>query len=245
MTIPADKLSAYLDGELSSHDTAEVRQALQHDEQAAALLAAMVMVDERIQRQVEVQAQEEIPAHLTRLLDEATPDKVVAGPWAKRLNWIYHPVAVAASVALIVGLGTGSWLTGNLAPNATLQLQERVVQVLEQKPSGQTYQLDADVAVTPQLTFKNQEGDYCRHYELYNGAMSERTMAIQCRQSGDWKIVAQASLFANANSGDYQTASSHAMLDSVLDSVMATPALSREAENHALANQWKEELEDF
>lgn len=244
MTIPAEKLSAYLDGELSSQETAEVREALQHDEKAAAVLAAMVMVDERIQRQVDAQAQEEIPAHLTRLLDEAAPDKVVAGPWKKRQHWIQHPAAVAASVALIIGLGTGSWLTDSFAPNANSQLQERVVQVLEQKPSGQTYQLDADVAVTPQLTFKNHAGHYCRHYELYNAAVSERTLAIQCRQSGDWKVVAQASLYADGNPGDYQTASSQAMLDSVLDSVMATPALSRDAENHALANRWKEELEE-
>ncbi|WP_417690627.1 zf-HC2 domain-containing protein [Pseudidiomarina sp.] len=238
MSIETEKLSAFLDHELSAAEAEEVRRALETDENAAAQLAAMVMAEERLRKHIEEQNQTPIPEAITQMLSESD-DKVVAGPWQKLGRMAQQHVALAASVTLVVGLSLGSWLTSHRLVGGNETLSQAVVNVLEAKVSGNTYQLNDSVTMTPQLTFQDHEGSYCRHYELYDTQAGQTTTAIQCRQNGGWKPIAEATTFHSQLQGGYQPASGRQMLDAVLDSLMSSAPLSRAAEDEVLSSHWK------
>lgn len=234
-----EKLSAFLDNELPAAEMEKVRQLLAQDEDAAARLAALVMVDERLRQHAEVQNQTPVPDKITQLLTEASETaQVVTGPWQTMRQFAQRHVAMAASVAMVVGISAGMWFSNPPINSAQKQLAQAIEQVLESKPSGQTYTLSTSVSMNPQLTFKNNLGDYCRHYELYNEQAGHTTAAIQCRQDGSWQPVAEAISYTNSNRGSYTTASGQQMLDTVLDMMMATAPFSKATEDAALNSRW-------
>ncbi|WP_417681926.1 hypothetical protein [Pseudidiomarina aquimaris] len=238
MSIDTEKLSAFLDNELSADEAEQVRRSLEVDEDAAAQLAAMVMVEERLRNHVEEQNQTPIPQAITQMLSD-TDAKVVKGPWQKFGRMAQHNVALAASLTLVIGLSLGSWLTNQSLSGGNDKLTRAVANVLETKASGSTYQLNDAVAMTPQLTFQDHEGSYCRHYELSDAQAGQKTLAIQCRRNGRWQPLAEATTFQAQLQDSYQTASGRQMLDAVLDSVMRTAPLSRAAEDEVLSSHWK------
>lgn len=237
MSIATEKLSAFLDNELSAAEAEQVRRSLETDEEAAAQLAAMVMAEERLRKHVSEQEQTPLPTAITEMLSESDT-RLVTGPWQRLGQLTQAHVALAASITLIVGLSLGSWLTSQPLDNNEA-LAQAVENVLETKVSGTTYELNDSVTMTPQLTFQDHEGSYCRHYELYDSQAGQRTAAIQCRRNGSWQPLAQATTFHSQLQGGYQTASGRQMLDAVLDSVMKTAPFSRAAEDEVLSSQWK------
>ncbi|WP_258239694.1 RseA family anti-sigma factor [Pseudidiomarina homiensis] len=240
MSINTEKLSAFLDNELPAEEMEEVRQLLTQDENAAARLAALVMVDERLRQHTDQQSQTPVPDKITQMLTEDDePARVVSGPWQTMRQFAQRQVALAASVAMVIGISAGMWFNDHAMSTAGSQLAQAIDQVLENKASGHTYTLNTAVAMTPQLTFKNHMGDYCRHYELNNEQAGYTTTAIHCRSDGSWKPVAEAISYTNPVSGSYTTASGQQMLDTVLDAVMATAPFSKATEDAALNSHWR------
>ncbi|WP_127347245.1 hypothetical protein [Pseudidiomarina mangrovi] len=238
MTIDAEKLSAFLDNELDAEQTKHVRQLLEHDEQAAALLAAMVMVDERIYQHVEQQQQIPMADSIHQLLAEHQPAQVIVGPWQKARQLAQRHLAMAASLTMVVGLAGGLGLAQMANPNNDRRIAQAVEQVLETQPSGQSYPLGSTLTMTPKLLFKHHNGQYCRHYELENQQQQSITTAIQCRDNGTWQTVASATRFQVMVNEGYQTASSDQMLDPVLDSIMASAPFTEATENAVINAQW-------
>lgn len=101
----AEKLSAFLDGELSSEETQEIEAALARDPSLQADLEALMAADELAKDAFAAELEAPVPAALTAAIlqaDTAAPANVQQAP--ARAGWI---AAMAASVALVVGGAIG------------------------------------------------------------------------------------------------------------------------------------------
>lgn len=244
MLIDDTTLSAFLDNELSDEDAEFVRKELEHDEVLAARLAALTMVDLRVREYIDEQCQQPLPSSVNALLDTADASSTNVIPmklWQRAGRQLQQHVALAASITLVVGFTLGQWLN---APNSD-GLQQQIAAILESQPSGNDYEIADGYTLTPQLTFKDTAGDFCRHYQLTIEKALQTTSAIQCRRNGDWQTVAEFSVRSSGQQQLYQTASGARALDTVLDEMMATPALTQVEEAKSLSNSWQDQNEEI
>ncbi|MEM7615482.1 MAG: anti-sigma factor [Pseudomonadota bacterium] len=109
MTQYQEKLSAFLDGELSEAETHEIEEALTDDPVLQAQLEALMAVDAQALKEFDAMLEDPVPLGLVAAIKE-TPERVPANsPRAPSLvNWF---TAAAAFVALGLGGATG-YFTG-------------------------------------------------------------------------------------------------------------------------------------
>lgn len=240
MFINDEKLSAFLDNELETAEAEVVRAQLEHDEKLAERLAALAMADLQVRERVDGLNAQPIPARIYKLLDETDEQTNVVSlsRWSKVKNTVQEHVAVAASITLMIGFGLGVW---TLAPTTGTD-DSAITVALETQPSGRPYTLADDATFTGQLTFVDNQGDYCRQYELTQQQMT--TTAIQCRRNGTWRQVASLEVATQAQSGGYQTATGKHMLDPVLDQMMRSAPLTPAQEQETLNAAWNATLKD-
>ena len=145
--------------------------------------------------------------------------------------------ALAASVAMILGIGIGWMLRGEAAGNGGFL--DEVVQIegnrlvargplqstLETSPSGgqiaATSPEGKQFRLSVKMTFQNATGDYCREYRIAS-ASPERYTGVACRSGGQWSVKIQA-LLPPARSASEQTIPAGGNADAAIDT--ATGAL--------------------
>lgn len=235
MFINDEKLSAFLDDELEAAEAEGIRAQLEHDEELAERLAALAIADLQIRERVDELNAQPIPARVYNLLHEADKQSNVVSlsRWSKLKNTVQEHVALAASITLVVGFGLGVW---TLAPT-TNRADAAIAAALETQPSGQPFELDAGATFTGQLTFVDNQGDYCRQYELTQ--QQSTTTAIQCRRNGTWQRVASMEVATPAQSDSYQTATDQHVLDPILDQMMRSAPLTPAQEQETLNAAWR------
>ncbi|MCB5227313.1 hypothetical protein JAO78_010855 [Alishewanella sp. 16-MA] len=239
MKITDEQLSAFLDAALPEAEMQQVREQLALNDDLVARLADLAMVDPILQQHYSEIEQRPVPAALLALLAEndaptaandSKPNNVVSmSRWRQvEQHWQRYAAAVAC-VALFGGYGISQ--LNNPEPGSMLAIQPAVQQHLSCSASGQTYQI-AEQQLTPQLSFVNQHGEFCRQYSLQS--VSERSENIACQQQGQWQLKASiASLPVMVQTG-YQTASGGSALDAMLDQFMVGPALTLAEEQQRL-----------
>ena len=162
-------------------------------------------------------------------------------------------VALAASIAVVLGIGLGWLLRGNaddeLSASSFVKMQNQRVlataplkAALETVPSGTLVPLAGgnDAQFRAKMTFQNERRDYCRQYELALGAR-ERMAGIACRiPNGDWSVALQ-SLLASSASGVTVPASAgqNAALDAAIGALLGGDPLVGEAEAAIMRNGWR------
>ena len=240
MILSDEMLSAFLDAQLSPAEMDTVRQHLLNDEQLTERLADLAMVDGLVQQHYAQIDLRPMPEAILQLLDQhapsstVTPGKatVITFPlWRRLQQQLQRHAAAAACIALFTGYGV-SQLSGPAQPGLA-GLSVEVVQLLNSSPSGRSYPLD-DQQLTPQLSFINQQGDFCRQYSRQSQA--EFSENIACRHNGQWRLQASVNLDLPdaANAGQYQAASGGSILDNILDNMMAGGALDATTEQQYL-----------
>ncbi len=230
-----EQLSAFLDAELPGTEMEALRDALAEDGALADRLAALAAADAAVVRAYGKIDNEPLPESVQGLLaradarDDRAPSsrqsqtRLLAMPWPR--------AAVAAGIALVVGLGLGqNWDT----PATTWT---EVAAVLEQQPSGQSYPLSEDARVKPRLTYRDQQGDYCRQYVLSRDGSTEE--AIACRREGSWEPVLTIHRENVREAGPYRTATGGSPLDSFIDRTLNEGPLDRSGERNAIQRQWQ------
>ena len=236
MNISDEQLSAFLDAALADSEMQLIREHLAEDENLVARLADLAMVDPIVQQHYAQIDQQPLPETLLALLQHDTTlpktdsDNVIyLSRWQHvQQQWQRYAAAVAC-VALFGGYGISQ--LNSPEPGSMLAIQPAVQQHLSQSVSGQTYDVTGQ-QLTPQLSFVNQDGDFCRQYSLQSA--SERSEHIACQQQGQWQLKASiASLPVMAQTG-YQTASGGSALDAMLDQFMVGPALTLAEEQQRL-----------
>lgn len=239
MSVNDAMLSAFLDAELEEADMEQVREALAEDLRVADRLAALANVDMVVQQAAEKATEAPMPAAVLALLEDApaaqadTSAKVVElSTWQRLRKHVSVPVSLAAGIAVMVGLSVFNMPQQSPAAN-----WERVAQVMDSNLTGETYQADNGLLITPQLSFQNHDGAFCRQVEAQSEA--ELKQWIGCKNNRDeWVQVAQITLPATSQQGAYRTASASKALDDVLDKIMASSPMNRSQEQQAIRNHW-------
>ncbi|MFN3613557.1 MAG: anti-sigma factor family protein [Rubrimonas sp.] len=240
-----EQIAAWVDGSLDADEAARIAGIVAND--PAALQTA-----ERIERQNGLlraayadTLDEPVPARLTATVG-GRPTLAASRPSARpaaRAHWGERaPTALAAGLALAVGLGAGAALVGlpqgggsEPAGAATLAIgpvDVRIAAALESAASG------ADGAVTPLATFRTAGDGWCREFETASGA------AVACRHGpGAWSVVAAAIRPAGVEEGSAGYVPAAGNLDdalgAALDALGAGPALDPDAESEAIASGWR------
>jgi len=207
MSAPVDDeaLSAFLDGELPPDRRAQVARALAASPALVERLAALAELHEGLRRLFDPVLAEPVPERLRALVEPevATPGPVVV-PFHRRAVAAWRPAALAASLALLIGLGAGWGLRAppplqqvtSLTPGAPPSLQA----VLDSAPSGETRALGPDAEVTPVASLAAAGGGWCRLFRLTGG--SGPADGIACRENDGWRVLAYVALAESAAAPD-------------------------------------------
>jgi hypothetical protein len=237
--IPDEILMAYADGELEPEFAKAVKSAADGDPEVSQRLARFTETRARLLEAGHVRPPAPVPDDLRDrvqgILDTGNSGAVLDFASASAARW--QPVALAASIALAIGLGAG-FLAGNdrsgtvAAPVPGLLDIARLAPALDELPSGETRALDAG-SLTVIVSFRDDQGDLCREFEFDAAARPRRIVSIACHGGEGWDtrlaIVTDA-----ANDDSYVPASSIDTLETYLHAIGAGPALPAEEEMQAL-----------
>lgn len=260
MTLSDEKLTAFMDGELDEAEMEEIAQALESDDALVERLIALREADSWLRTRYDALDDKPISAvtedtarQLVEKLGEATPANVLplTRTPKKQHKADWRLPAIAASVALLVGLGTGQLLSPALhEPSANDPLlaagpvspESPLFAALEHSVSGSEIQPGngGTTIITPLSLFETRDGHFCREYQVSGTTMASRGLA--CRQTGTWTVAislvtpraAQGSLV-----GDYATASTGATsaIDTLIMEKIAGDILTQDDER-ALLEKW-------
>lgn len=172
------------------------------------------------------------------LLDAPLPDKItkLLEPETAKLTIPINAFSLAASIALIsvvVGLV--------FFQNQPSNLQIAIEQTLDKIPSTQWINLDEAGTQKMQisLSFKHQDGRFCREYLLVN--KDETSSNIACK-SKTWQVMLQAENQLSLTVENYQLASHtrSEAIETYLDLSMQGDGLDAQQEQIKIANGWQE-----
>lgn len=241
MTISDDKLSAFIDGELSGDELKQIAAAIDADASLRRRVEAFAASDAILQRAYSAIGETPMPAAVVELLKEpARADKFVA---------IGRPPArwrlpLAASVALGAGVALGLLVAEprRMAPAPSVMLAgavnpaDALHAALETAPSGDSVLLGGARTASMVLTFRSPDGGYCREFTLETTA--DKTRAIACRNDGQWSVKLAAAEAPGA--GGYAPAASgvSTAFDAGAEMLGASEPLDRMREDALLQSKW-------
>ena len=271
-TISDEVLSAFLDAELPEQQMEQIREALLEDDNLANRLADLAMVDEVIATKYDEINQQPLPAAINELLAAIPEEKAsvtaiqaaenfsentasqpdlntthssesesnVVSLWQRTKNSTNKPFALAASIAVAAGLfATVFSQTNNLSGDNW----QEVAQILEQKISGNEQTLANGKTIKTQLTFNNQQGNFCRQYDVSSEKDIERNIA--CRVNQEWELAltiveqkAEQKTEQEQATQNYQTATSNSMLREQIDNMASGDFLDKQQEQQVINNRW-------
>lgn len=183
------KFFAWLDGELSDDEAAEVEREVAADPQLQRRAEEHRALTAELRSAFAPLTEAPLPARLTGPLEPSAADKVFSLAEARErrearaapLLW-KHMAAMAAT--LVLGIVVGNQLTGN--PTSPIQTEAgRLVAGAELKSA-----LYAKLASAPQedgprigMTFRDRSGAICRTFK------DKFTSGLACHNQGDWRIL--------------------------------------------------------
>ena len=255
--IDDEVLMAYADGTLD----AEAREAVEARLAESPELRDLV---KRMQRSAELLA-EAYDAPMKEAPPQALIDTILGGESnvvslgrrrESRGGWReWGGLSIAASIALAVGIGIGSWVLG---PGAGLQGNTYLAvgpvpkdsvlhQVLETRASGDALTLGSGgQKMVTVLTFRDGAGRPCREVEMVPADLTDlpAEVGIACRgDEGTWTLEGAAEVavdLVREGDGFKPVAGPEAeTVEAVLEAIGAGPALSPDDEARLLENAWR------
>ena len=232
-----EELSAFLDSELPGVRMEEMRETLSEDEALADRLADMVQVDTLVRSQAQAIDKQPLPDAVWRMLKprRSKASRVVSlADWRQSMyrlgSGLRAQAAIAASLALVVGLVAGQWL-----PNGGLQdtsVATPVAAYLDRIPSGESVNVDGSTELESRFSFVDRHGLICRQYRLVTAGQASENVA--CREAGNWTRVATALSSQIYRADEFQTAGSEQLLESAVQNLMQGSPLSLDEEARQL-----------
>ncbi len=197
-------LSQYLDGELDSSAALQLKQRLLAEPELNAELQTLKAVNQALQDAYPLPKEDQRQRDLAALLAPAAGNVVEMKP---QRRWYF---AAAASVAAAVGL---VMVSGTQGP--ATQPQSLMSAYLEATPSrAEGWDALADGReARALLSFRSNEGNWCREYLLRDG--SDHTRGVACRDAEGWVITASGAADALGSAAQYRPASSAGSHDAV------------------------------
>ncbi len=148
---------------------------------------------------------------------------------------MFWPAALAASLALAVGLWSGARLgtttPADTAPGIAALAAPGLGAALAELASGQRRALPDGAEIAAVASFRDPDGTFCREFEV-TGDPGDTLVSVACHDGLAWNV--RFALAAPANTGGYAPASSIEALEVWIEiSGMGDP-LTREDEATAL-----------
>ncbi len=268
-TIVTDEmLSAFLDRELPDADMAMIKEALLTDKVLEARLSRLRRANDAVRETYEDISRDPVPQNLIDLVrdhvsddteTQAKPgnartarndDKVVAFPGPQFTGTDkFWPSAIAASIALIVGISIGT-----LQPFSEPGTNSHGVQIagelpkhnaisvaLETAPSSELVSLSGGGEIEPILTFQSVDGEYCREAALHKEA--ESVVFVACRGTDSWAIelaVKTPPMHSGQNTFRPASAEAQSTIDVFLNKRMAGDAFGAQQEAVLIDKNWED-----
>lgn len=242
-TFSNEVLMAYADGELDDATADALLAALPDDPALMARLSVFLDTRTALSPQAPPEpVPEKLMAQVRATLDAArqTEDDTVV-PFARPLSsqtiprW--QPMALAASLALAVGLGAGLWSakllpgTQNMLEQVSLMAVPGLDSALSNTMSGETRDLETGT-LTIITSFQTADGALCREFE-FDARAGDQFISVACHAENHWGTQLAILTGSQAETG-YTPASSLDTLDAYLTSIGAGAPLSAEQEAAAL-----------
>lgn len=242
--IDDEMLMAYADGELDADGMAAVEAAVAESEDVAVRLAEFFETRAALQDAYPAEAVSDALADKVRAMAagmagsgtvaQANVESLADRRALRAAGW--QPMALAASLALAVGLGAG-WMLGaggGSAPamQATLLDDPAVRDALGGLPAGESLELAGGGEVRAIASYRDGTGALCREVE-HDRADRQTVVAVVCHDAGQWGL--RLVVAAAAEQTGYAPASSLEVLDSYLALTGAGEPMSPEDEAAALA----------
>lgn len=238
MKITEEQLSAFIDDELSAREMEAVREALVEDEHLADRLAELIQVDTLVAQAYSsidlAPMSKGVSDALTAHGSEAVkryPRMQVISRIKSRIQSPLGQLATAASLMLVTGL-----LVFQYTASPTNPSWQEISAALESTPSGNPQQLADGSQLTPQLSFADHYGTYCRVYQISNEQQHQQNLA--CRNNGNWQLTATSNPAAVDESGVYLPASHNSSLNAILDDIISNEPFDQAQEEALIDNQW-------
>lgn len=245
-TISDEKLIAFLHGELSAADAADLESALNDDPALAERLESFSDQDAEIRDAFASIMTDTVPQHLLDAVGERPKSAEIVSigqARARRAKIVWGlPQWSAMAASLVVGLMVGGQAI-NLAgaPDAEILaqsskdgfiLQASLQKALASTASGEQVQVAGLGKMDVAITFKSIDGQTCRQFKLQAGAQIDD--AVACRTQSQWRLEA----FGRRNdvAGEMRTASGEASpaIVSAVDNLIDGDVLVGDAEKAAL-----------
>jgi putative transcriptional regulator len=197
------------------------------------------------------------PAALAMTLDELRRLGRKAAPSRRQLREIWtQPASLAASVALLLGIGVG-WLlhggpeSGAIGLNNLISIEDGrllargpLQEVLNSLPSSAPTAAipnDGELRLGIKMTFQDQDGDYCRQYRIA-AISAARYSGVACRMGEEWVVKVQA-LVPPSPSATNRTipagAGGDVAMDAVVRALIAGDPVVGEDEAAIMNKGWK------
>ncbi|PXW80258.1 hypothetical protein BZA02_106220 [Ruegeria sp. P4] len=240
--IPDEVLMAYADGELPADEAATLEARLSEDADLAARVRVFSASAAALQGLKHADTSAAMPAGLEQALrarvasaaadapamvaaDPVPAGNVVAFPQRRVPLWTG---ALAATVALAVGLGAGLLAGKGTGPSGGA---DPVFAALDSLPSGEVTTLADGTELRMVASFNSSDGALCREYEKI-GQNATGQLTVACRDQGAW--VPQLVVALGGAEG-YAPASAPELLDLYYMQSEAGSVLPPEEERAALA----------
>ncbi|RTZ96133.1 MAG: hypothetical protein DSY90_11495 [Deltaproteobacteria bacterium] len=256
-----ERIMAYVDGELTPEEAAEVRALIQNNPEALKQVDIFSHSAAMLQGVYDAPLTDAIPDRLIDTVQnyqpDAPPKKITARIWNFLESGLHWPrwspgYGLALSAALLLGISAGYLAARRVSPpgriDTTLFSGEKFSQGLETTRSGQMFSLaDGTIHITPVATFKDRAHQYCRQYEIISDESEKHgfSQGIACRTaSGQWRAFIQMAaapdqLPSRANTDYVPAGHDDDLFETVLEKTMATPPLTLDQESALIEHAWR------
>jgi hypothetical protein len=234
MDIDDETLMALVDGEITGDKAARLQTRIAADPELARRYALFTETAERVKAAAIADPDAKVsPALTARIRDigrstSHKPGNVVP---LRRAAPRWQPVALAASLALAVGLSAGLLLSPRPpapdGPALTADLRDRLDTLL----SGDKEVLVDGRNLSVIASFTDGSGAFCREYEIGTHGATVY-VSVACRDDADWSL--RFATTKPEQSGDYAPAASLEALDAFYATTGASQPLSPEEERRFL-----------
>ena len=245
MTYDDETLMAYADGELDEAARAGIAAAMENDPELARRVAKQLALRKEVAGAFDTVTTRPVP---DRLIEAArAPSSETSAPRGNVVNFPSRgtrapptPWRAREWTAMAASLLIGMFVAAKLLPDGgevetrlqTLVARGELITALDTQLAG-TQAADSPVLVG--VTFRNQQGAYCRSF--VSRAMS--TAGLACRQGNDWRIEQTNAVELGA--GDLRQAASSLppSLMQAIDARISGEALDASGEQAARDGGWQ------
>lgn len=194
-----EDLWAFIDREAPLHHVRAILADERSDPALAERIREMREEAAELSAAMDMDLAEPVPADLIRAVERAS------APKRQSVRWLAPVTAMAATVALAVGIG--AWIGEKRLDDRLAAMDERarseqallasvLQEGLERRLSGEAHEVaandfDFSASLTPVKTYKSVSGHWCREFEeiIRRGGEDLRRRGVACRLDGGWRRV--------------------------------------------------------